>query len=210
MHERVSLNNKKNMDLSKIKVMLVVFFDWKGTVYQEFVPCGQMVNKQLYQEVLAHLRYDVCMKRPELWENQSWMFHHDDEPAHMLLLIFLAVHQTPTVPHPPYSPDILKGHHFQAIEEIQEKSLIQRTACARAQFSGCSSMTNAHSKTGQTAVCCQNLMLGALSSHSVLSVLVAVLFKKFSLFLNMPCITNFTSSLLMLHYLLSCKNHKRI
>ena len=48
-------------------------------------------------------------------------------------------------------------------------------------------MTNAHSETGQMAVCCQNLTLGALSSHSMLSVLVGTLFKKFGLFLNMPC-----------------------
>jgi hypothetical protein len=34
------------------------------------------------------------------------------------------------------------------------------------------------------AVCCQNLTLGALSSRSVLSVLVGALFKKFGLFLN--------------------------
>ena len=31
-------------------------FDWKGNVRHEFVPHGQMVNKQLYQEVLAHMR----------------------------------------------------------------------------------------------------------------------------------------------------------
>jgi hypothetical protein len=35
------------MSWSKIKVMLVVFFDWKGIVHHEFVPCGHMVNKQL-------------------------------------------------------------------------------------------------------------------------------------------------------------------
>jgi len=33
-------------------------------------------------------------------------------------------------------------------------------------------------------------MLGALSSRSTLSVLVGTLFKKFGLFLNMPCIFN--------------------
>jgi hypothetical protein len=48
-------------------------------------------------------------------------------------------------------------------------------------------MTHAHSETGQMAVCCQNLTLGVLSSHSALSVLVGTLFKKFGLFLNMPC-----------------------
>jgi len=39
---------------------------------------------------------------------------------------------------------------------------------------------------GQMTVCSENLMLGELSSHSALSVLVGALFKKFSLFLNMP------------------------
>jgi len=48
-------------------------------------------------------------------------------------------------------------------------------------------MNNAHSETEQMAVCCQNLTLGALSSHSVLSVLVGTLFKRFGLFLNKPC-----------------------
>jgi len=43
-------------------------------------------------------------------------------------------------------------------------------------------MTNANSETGQMAVCCQNLPLGALSSHSAPSVLVGALFKKFGLF----------------------------
>jgi hypothetical protein len=48
-------------------------------------------------------------------------------------------------------------------------------------------MNNAYSETGQMAVCCQILVLGVLSSHSMLSVLVGAQFKKFSLFLNMPC-----------------------
>jgi hypothetical protein len=61
---------------------------------------------------------------------------------------------------------------------------LRLTTCARAQFSGCSSMTNALSETGQTAICCQNLTLGALSSRSALSVLVGAIFKKFGLFLN--------------------------
>jgi len=69
---------------------------------------------------------------------------------------------------------------------IVSLSLIRRTACACAQFSGCSSTTNAHIETGQMAVCCQNLTLGALSSRSALSMLVGALFKKFDLFLNRP------------------------
>jgi len=124
------------MSRSKIEVLLVVFFDWKGIVHHEFVPCGQMVNKQLYQEVLAHLRDAVRRKRTELWENQTWMLHHENMLAHVLLLIcsYLAKHRTSVVPHPPSSPDLapadfflfpelkttLKGRRFQTIAEIQE------------------------------------------------------------------------------------------
>jgi len=88
--------------------MLGVFFDWKGIVHHEFVPRGQMVNKQLYQEVLARLRDAGRRKRPKLWENQAWMLHHDNALAHASLLIrsYLAKHQTSIVPHPPYSPDL--------------------------------------------------------------------------------------------------------
>ena len=67
--------------------MLVVFFDWKGIVHHEFVPLGQMVNKQLYQEFLARLRDAARGKRPELGENQTWMLHHDNAPAHASLVI---------------------------------------------------------------------------------------------------------------------------
>jgi hypothetical protein len=61
-------------------------------------------------------------------------------------------------------------------------SLIRRTACARAEFSGCSSTTNAYSETEQMAVCYQNLTLGAHFIRRALSMLVGALFKKFGLF----------------------------
>jgi len=130
---------KARMSRSKIKVMLVMFFDWKGIDHREFVPRGQIVNKQLYQEVLARLRDAmVRRKRPEMWENQTWMLHHDNAPAYASLLIrsYLTKHQTSVVPHPPYSPDLapadvflfpklkntLKGRRFQTTEEIQENA----------------------------------------------------------------------------------------
>jgi hypothetical protein len=70
------------------------------------------------------------------------------------------------------------------MRRVSAKFVIWQTACARAEFSGCSSMSDAHSETGQMAVCYQNLTLDVLSSRSALSVLVGTLFKKFSLFLN--------------------------
>ena len=90
-----------------------MFLDWKGIVHHEFVPHGQMVNKQLYQEVLACLRDAVRIRKPELWENQTWMLHHN-APAYASLLIhsYLAKHQTSTVPQPPHSPDLAPADFF--------------------------------------------------------------------------------------------------
>jgi hypothetical protein len=70
------------MSQSKIKVMLVVFFDWKSIVYHEFIPRIQMVNLQLHQRGLVRLRNVVCRKMPELWENKTWMLHHHNAPTH--------------------------------------------------------------------------------------------------------------------------------
>jgi histone-lysine N-methyltransferase SETMAR len=113
-----------------------VFLDWKGIVQHKFVPRGQMLSIQLYQDVLARLKDAVCRKSPELWENQTWMLRHDNAPVHASLLIrsYLTKHETYVVPHPPYSPDLapadfylfpklktnLNGRRFQTIEEIQE------------------------------------------------------------------------------------------
>ena len=131
-------------------MMLVVFFDWKGIVYHEFVPRDQMVNKQFYQEVLARLRCAVRRMRPELWENHTWKLHHDNAPAHASLLnrSYLVKHQTSVVPHPSYSPDLdpadfflfpklkitLKGRRFQTIEEIQENAIRELRAIIKTAF----------------------------------------------------------------------------
>jgi len=83
-------------------------------------------------------------------ENQTWMLHHDNAPAHASLFIrsYLAKHQTSVVPHPPYSPDLapadfllfpklkttLKGRHFHTIEEIQENSIRELRAITESAF----------------------------------------------------------------------------
>src|SRR5215469_3395240 len=115
------------------------FFDWKGIVHHEFVPRGETVNKEFYLKVMKCLREAVPRKRTEAWTNKTWMLHHDNAPAHTLLLIreFSAKQETIVVPQPPYSPDLapadfflfpklkstLKGRRFQTVEEIKENSL---------------------------------------------------------------------------------------
>ena len=85
------------------------------------------------------LRDVVRRKRLELWENQTWMLHNDNPPAHASLLIrsYLAKHQTSVVHQPPYSPDLapadfflflkvkttLKGCRLQTLDKIQKNAI---------------------------------------------------------------------------------------
>jgi hypothetical protein len=51
------------------------FFDWKGIVYHEFVPCGEAVNKEFYLKVMKRLRKAVPRQRPEARTAKTWMLH---------------------------------------------------------------------------------------------------------------------------------------
>ena len=99
---------KARMSRARIKVMLIVFFDNKGRVHHEFVPQGQTVNQHFYKEVLSRLIARIRRSRRDLWENNRWILHHDNAPAHNALSIrqFLAEKQITTLEHPPYSPDL--------------------------------------------------------------------------------------------------------
>ena len=46
---------KARQVLSHVKVMLTVFFDYKGVVHYEFLPQGRAVNMEYYLEVMQRL-----------------------------------------------------------------------------------------------------------------------------------------------------------
>ena len=84
-----SLRPKKaiRQSKSKVKVILITFFDVRGIVHSEFLPQGQTINQQDYKEILRLLLRSVCEKRRELWQDKSWLLHHDNAPAHNALSI---------------------------------------------------------------------------------------------------------------------------
>jgi len=116
--------------------MLIAFFDWQGLVHYEYVPQVQTVNKKYYLEVMKRLRAAVSRKRPEMWQNGKWKFHHDNAPAHtsLVMITHFAKNGTTVIPQPPYSPDVapadiflfpklkstLKGRRFDSIEDIKK------------------------------------------------------------------------------------------
>ena len=144
---------KARMSKSKIKTMLITFFDQKGLVHHEFVPQGQTVNQHFYQEVLKRLNDRVRRCRPALWKNKSWMLHHDNAPAHTALSTrqLLANKQVTVLDHPPYSPDlapcdfwlfpklksVVKGLHFASVDEIKDRVTRELRCLAEEDFAGC-------------------------------------------------------------------------
>ena len=93
---------------SKMKVMLIVFFDMEGIVHYEYVPQGQTVNQQFYLQVLKRLRLAVSRKMPQKQPAGAWALHHDNAPAHTAhsIQVFLASHDILVVQQTPYSPDM--------------------------------------------------------------------------------------------------------
>ena len=97
---------KARKSKSKVKVMLIVFFDIQGIVHFESLPSGQTVNQTSYKEILRHLVRSVHDKRWSLWEANAWVLHHDNARSHTTLSIcqFLAERNIATLEHPPIFP----------------------------------------------------------------------------------------------------------
>lgn len=141
---------KARMSKSRIKTMLIVFFDKRGLIHKEFVPQGKTVNAEFYKEVLQRLHRAVKRKRQDL--AQRWRLHHDNAPAHTAFLVtsYLTRIGVEVLPQPPYSPDLsppdfflfpkvkrcLKGHRFDDIPNIQRAVTKALTGITQTDYSG--------------------------------------------------------------------------
>ena len=126
---------------------------FRRIVHYEFVPTGQTVNQVYNLEVLKGLREKVRRKRPELFSNNSWFLHHDNAPAHTALSVraFLTTEQITVLELSAYSPDlapnafflfpkikeILKGRHFDDIDDIRSNTTAALKAIPQNQFQNC-------------------------------------------------------------------------
>jgi hypothetical protein len=70
---RIHENEEGEACCSVTNSLLIVFFDIRGIVRQEFAPDGQTTNGEFYCHVLHHLREDIRRKRPELWRAGDWL-----------------------------------------------------------------------------------------------------------------------------------------
>ena len=146
-HTSASPHSKKaRMSKSKIKSMLICFFNSQGIAHKESVPQGQTVNQFYYRQVLGRLRKRTVHVRLSI--ANSWMLHHTNAPCHTAISVteFLAKKGIPVVPQHPYSPDLsmcdiflfpklkvyLKGRHLGMVENIKKAVTDQLKATSSA------------------------------------------------------------------------------
>jgi len=149
----VSATKKGRQARSETKVKLLAFFYSEGIVHSKYAPDGQTVNKEFHVEVLRRLRESVRQIQPEKWWDDDWILHHDNAPAHTSHLVqqFLAKHGTTQLQQLPYSPGlapwdfflfprlkkVLKGHQFEAMEDIKRNSMKTQIDILKEEFAKC-------------------------------------------------------------------------
>ncbi|XP_069669499.1 organic solute transporter alpha-like protein [Periplaneta americana] len=98
--------------------MLEVFFDIQGLVNFEFIPKGRTVSKETHVPILRRLRDAVRRKRPNLWQGQNWVLHHDNTLAYRSLLV----------------PKLVDAYYVVsagvATRQLLQQVIVQRSVCA--------------------------------------------------------------------------------
>jgi len=68
------------------KVMLSMWWNWKGLVFYELLPKNKTINSDVYCEQLQKLSDAIAQKRPELINRKGVVFHHDNVRPHTSLI----------------------------------------------------------------------------------------------------------------------------
>jgi transposase len=89
---------------SKIKTILITFFDKQVVIHKQFVPEEHTVNSAFYVKIIRKITW----LRPQFRAECSWFLLQNDAPSHSALVvkIFLAIHNVVEIRHPLYSPDL--------------------------------------------------------------------------------------------------------
>ncbi len=100
--------------LTPRKVLLSIWWDWKGVVYYEVLQPGQTIDSNLYCQQLTRLQQAIQKKRPELINRKGVVFHHDNARPHTSLMTRQKLKELgwEVLMHPPYSPDLAPSDYY--------------------------------------------------------------------------------------------------
>ena len=102
------------------KVMLGIWWDWKGVLYYELLPESQRINSHKNCSQLNQMKAALDNKHPELINRKRIIFHQDNARPHVSLMTrqkLLQLSWEVTI-HPLYSPDIAPSH-FHLFRSLQ-------------------------------------------------------------------------------------------
>ena len=91
------------------KVLLCVWWDYKGILCFELLSSGDTINSDKYCTHLEKLREALAEKRPGLANKNNVIFHHDNARPHVVAKSVtkkLSEFNWEILSHPPYSPNI--------------------------------------------------------------------------------------------------------
>jgi hypothetical protein len=134
--ETSSRPKKLKFQRSRIKNILIFFFESQGVVHKDFVPEGTTVNAEFCKGVMDRLLKRIQPVRTAAFCSRDVFLLHDNAPAYKAASVFkfLTAKNVTNFYHPPYSADLsppdsllfpkskmkLKGLHFAVVAEIEE------------------------------------------------------------------------------------------
>lgn len=107
-------------DIHQKKVMLSIWWDYKGVIFFELLPRNQSINSEVYCRQLDDLNTALAEKRPELINRKGVVFHHDNARPHSSLVTRQKLLKLgwEVLAHPAYSPDLAPSdyHLFRSLQ----------------------------------------------------------------------------------------------
>ncbi len=120
------------------KVVMTLFFDWKGVVLIDFLKPKETIDSPQYCRTLTKLKEALRRKCPELCEDCLFILHHDNASPHMSDFTMERIHKwnIKILEHPANSPDLapcdfsifpklkakLRGVRFQNLQSLKDQA----------------------------------------------------------------------------------------
>ena len=132
---------------------MIAFFDIDGWFIMSSSLQDRRKIRNYKKKVPKSLRDAVRRHGPGKWRSGKLFLHHDNAPAHRTVTTneFLAKHNIPSLPQPPYSPHhaqcyffllpqlktTMKCHRFNYVQVIQANATRQPRAITKSDYQRC-------------------------------------------------------------------------
>ena len=109
---------KLKFQRSRIKTMLIIFFDSQGIMHKEFIPEGKRVNAEFYKGVTDRFLKRIQQACPAAFCSRYFFLSHDKVPTHKAASVCQFLTQKMLQPFITplctlYSPDLSAPDYFQ-------------------------------------------------------------------------------------------------